>query len=334
MRHTFAQLEAFFWVARTGGFRAAAARLNLTQPTVSQRVRELETALGCTLFDRNRYRATLTGTGTDLLRQAEKILALAREMETGARASDPFHGLVRIGASDLFAMTCLSDFLLALEARHPRLKIDVAVRYSQRLARQLNARELDLAVLTDAEVAGDVTVVPLGAVELAWVASPRMALPERPLRPADLADVPILTNPLPSNLYTSVYSWFAAHDTVPRRISTCDSLPIMAQLVSGGFAVSLLPVRLLDAELAAGAVRRLQVEGRIAPHIMSLAWRASELGSAIEGILPVVRDVLDRIPILGPIATAAEARAPRVLGRPPKPPPSRRAASSSAPAAG
>jgi DNA-binding transcriptional LysR family regulator len=56
MHHTFAQLEAFYWVARTGGFRAAAARLHLTQPTVSQRVRDLEAALGCTLFDRGGYR--------------------------------------------------------------------------------------------------------------------------------------------------------------------------------------------------------------------------------------------------------------------------------------
>ena len=129
-----------------------------------------------------------------------------------------------------------------------------------------------------------------------------MMLPDRVLKPGDLADVPVLTNPLPSNLYTSVHTWFAAHDVVPRRISTCDSLPIMAQLVRGGFAASLLPVRLLDAELASGAVRRLKVESPIAPHTMSLAWRTSELGSAVDGILPLIRDVLRRTPILEPLA--------------------------------
>lgn len=298
MRHTLAQLEAFFWVARAGGFRAAAAQLNLTQPTVSQRVRELEAALGCTLFDRRGYRARPTRRGADLLAQAERVLALAWELEAGARVSDPFHGLLRIGATDLFAMICLSQFLVALEARHPRLKIQVAVRYSQRLARQLDERELDLAFLTDPEVTGDVAVVPLGTVELAWVASPRMALPEGLLRPADLADVPILTNPLPSNLYTSIYTWFAAHDAMPRRVSTCDSLPIMAQLVSGGFAISLLPVRMLDQELASGRVRRLEVAGRIAPHTMCLAWRAGELGGGIESILATVRQVLDRTSVV------------------------------------
>lgn len=311
MRYTFAQLEAFYWVARTGGFRAAAARLNLTQPTVSQRVRELEAALGCTLFDRSGYRARLTRVGTDLLAQTEHLLGLAQELESGARSGDPFHGLLRIGATDLFAITCLSDFLVALETRHPQLKTQVAVRYSQRLARQLNERELDLAFLTDPEVAGDVVVTPLGLVGLAWVASPRMVLPERPVRPADLADVPILTNPLPSNLYTSIYTWFAADHVLPRRVSTCDSLPIMAQLVRGGFGVSLLPVRLLDAELASGEVRRLEVAGRIAPHTMCLAWRPSELGNGVESILALVRELIDRKSVLEPMAATEAA-----LGRP------------------
>jgi DNA-binding transcriptional LysR family regulator len=185
----------------------------------------------------------------------------------------------------------------------------VSVRYSQRLARQLDDRQLDLAFLTNPEVTGDIVVVPLGTVELAWVASPRTVLPDRPLTPADLVDVPILTNPLPSNLYTSIYTWFAAHDALPRRVSTCDSLPIMAQLVSGGFAISLLPVRMLDQELASGRVRRLEVAGRIAPHTMCLAWRAAELGGGAESILPTVREVLDRTSVLQPVWFGEDAAA-------------------------
>ena len=46
MRATLNQLEAFYWIARLGGFHAAATRLNLTQPTVSLRIRGLEEALG------------------------------------------------------------------------------------------------------------------------------------------------------------------------------------------------------------------------------------------------------------------------------------------------
>ena len=60
MRLRLDQLEAVFWIARLGSFRAAAERLNLTQPTVSMRIRELEEQVGGPLFDRNSYRARLS----------------------------------------------------------------------------------------------------------------------------------------------------------------------------------------------------------------------------------------------------------------------------------
>ena len=46
MRATLGQVEAFYWITQLGSFRAAAAKLNLTQPTVSLRVSNLEEALG------------------------------------------------------------------------------------------------------------------------------------------------------------------------------------------------------------------------------------------------------------------------------------------------
>ncbi len=52
MRITLAQLEAFFWVARLGSVHMAARQLNLAQPTVSLRLRDLEARLGTALFER------------------------------------------------------------------------------------------------------------------------------------------------------------------------------------------------------------------------------------------------------------------------------------------
>lgn len=51
-RFTLAQIEAFYWIARLRTFQKAAKQLNLSQPTVSLRVRDLERALGARLFER------------------------------------------------------------------------------------------------------------------------------------------------------------------------------------------------------------------------------------------------------------------------------------------
>jgi len=63
LKLTLAQLEALFWIARLGSVRAAAARLSLTQPALSLRVKELEAAVGGRLLNRDSYRATLTSLG-------------------------------------------------------------------------------------------------------------------------------------------------------------------------------------------------------------------------------------------------------------------------------
>jgi DNA-binding transcriptional LysR family regulator len=60
MKPTLNQIEAFHWIARLGTFRAAGAQLNLTQPTISLRIRGLEDALGCKLFQRVGQRARRT----------------------------------------------------------------------------------------------------------------------------------------------------------------------------------------------------------------------------------------------------------------------------------
>ena len=57
------QLEAFLAIARHGGFIEAAERLNLTQSTISVRIKELEQDLGVLLFDRSRRQIQLTPKG-------------------------------------------------------------------------------------------------------------------------------------------------------------------------------------------------------------------------------------------------------------------------------
>jgi DNA-binding transcriptional LysR family regulator len=67
MRFTLAQLEAFHWIAKLGTVRDAARHLNLAQPTVSLRLRDLETALGALLFERLGRALRLTDEGLVLL---------------------------------------------------------------------------------------------------------------------------------------------------------------------------------------------------------------------------------------------------------------------------
>src|SRR5690349_20571369 len=89
------QLRAFVAVAEEGGFTAAAARLRLTQPSVSRSVVALERALGVALIRRSTHECALTPAGVVLLAEARARLESAdRAARLARRAAAAPSGLI------------------------------------------------------------------------------------------------------------------------------------------------------------------------------------------------------------------------------------------------
>jgi DNA-binding transcriptional LysR family regulator len=291
MQFSLAQLEALHWVVRLGSFRAAATRLNLTQPAVSVRIRELEAAAGGKLFLKGSYRAKPTPLGRELATHAEQVISACEELEGRFAAAEELRGPIRIGVADSFAMVCLPELMRRIESRFPRARAEIRVDFSVLLNESLHAGDLDIAVLTAPAPGPLVTVEPLVDHELRWVASPRLALGKGTLKPADLAAVPIITNPNPSNLYTSITGWFAAAGVQPARIHTCNSLVIMTRLALAGAGISLLPVAILRKEIKSGALRVLSVLPKVPAHALAVAYRRDAPGQGLRTVSQMIQEL-------------------------------------------
>src|SRR5262249_13602655 len=110
------QLRTFDRIVRDGSFTNAAARLNVTQATVSMRVKSLEDALGGTLLQRGR-RITLTERGITFLPYARRVLAALLEGEDALRAVE--RGRLTV-ASLRSLVTCFTGPVIAdFAAAHP-----------------------------------------------------------------------------------------------------------------------------------------------------------------------------------------------------------------------
>lgn len=81
---TLEQLRMFIAVVEGKTFSAAAKKLNISQPSISVAIKNLEEELHLTLLDRSSYRPTLTPAGLEVFRQAKKILTLKDELKTTA----------------------------------------------------------------------------------------------------------------------------------------------------------------------------------------------------------------------------------------------------------
>jgi LysR family transcriptional regulator, cyn operon transcriptional activator len=117
-------LRYFVTVADAGGVSRAAARLNISQPALSRQIRDLETELGVSLFDRRGRRLVLTGEGEDLLTRGRQLLTDAdsfRERAGALRGGDT--GIIRVGVAPLTLESLLPPFLIRHQRRHPGVEV-------------------------------------------------------------------------------------------------------------------------------------------------------------------------------------------------------------------
>ncbi len=290
-------LEALVAIAELGSFRAASERLNVTQPSVSLRIKEFEQSLGIHLFDRSGYRPRLTAEGLDILKLAQRTLALTREIQTVARNRVAVAGKISLGAADTFALVCLPSLLTRLEVRAPALQIALDIDYSVNLDRKLHDGELDIAFLTSPTAGPDVLLERLVPIELVWVASPRFGLDPSALSPADLASVPIITNPEPSNLFTTTMAWFSEAGIKPTRLSTCNSLLHIERLAASGVGAALLPLSILSDDVANGVLSVFPAQPAIEPHWLYMAVRARTDQPACSVVQDIAREIVAASPL-------------------------------------
>ncbi len=206
---TLAQIRTFDCIVRLGSFHAAAKELGITQPSVSQRVRELESALGTELFIRRGPRVTLTAEGHALIDHAERLLQGAEGIIARFRGHDPLKGLLRLGLNESFAFICLPELLRRLQMSYPDLKTSIHVGDTAAVSRLLNERKLDVGIVSQPDLEPHVEAQSIGINEFGWVASTRMPVPPGVLSPADLAGLHLTISPASARLHATAMAWFA-----------------------------------------------------------------------------------------------------------------------------
>ena len=119
-------VRAFVAVVDEKGFRRAALALYLTQPAVTRRVRNLETALGVRLLDRGPEGAALTRAGSSALQAARALLAAEGDLRRAARPIG-FRAVCRIGVLELAAGQLTGPLLQALKRRLPHVEFKTSI---------------------------------------------------------------------------------------------------------------------------------------------------------------------------------------------------------------
>jgi LysR family hydrogen peroxide-inducible transcriptional activator len=289
---TLRQLQYAVAVADALSFRRAAERCHVSQPSLSAQLAQLESALGAALFERDRRRVLITPAGQALLERARQVLREADDLLAAARSTtDPLSGTLRIGVIPTISPYLLPSATPALRAAFPRLTTRWVEDKTQTLVAQLEAGELDAALLALEADLGDVehAVVAVDPFVLATRPDDALGAKATPLRPSELREANVLLLD-DGHCFRDQALAFCSSAKARELEFRATSLPTLTQMVAGGAGVTLLP-KLAVATEAQRAGLKVRAFAEPAPHrTVVLAWRArSPLAAALKQVAATVR---------------------------------------------
>ena len=249
---TFKQLEALYWIVQMGGFSPAARKLHTTQSAISKRVQELEAVFDTELFDRTHRSARLSEKGEEMLVLAKQLLAQRDSAIEQFSHPTVMATPVRIGVTELTAMTWLPRLVQLVRRDYPKVIIEPDVDLSVNLRDKMLSDQVDLIIVPDVFSEARLSLKRLAKVESAWMCKPGLLSTRRVMKLRELAAHTILAQGGKSGTGIIYDRWFKSQAVAPSNAISCNSLVALIGLTVSGLGVSYLPRRCLDGMIERG----------------------------------------------------------------------------------
>lgn len=260
---TFKQMEAMFWVVQLGGFAQAAGKLHTTQSAISKRIQELEALFDTPLFDRSLRTARLTEKGEEMFLLARHLLEARDAALEQFQRPEVLQRHVRIGVTELTAMTWLPRLVSAIQASYPKVIIEPHVDASTMLRDKLLADEVDLVIVPDIFHDQRFLSKPVGIVEHAWMCKPGVVEHRRRMHMQELARYRLLTQDNRSGTGQLFSRWLQGIGVEAGNTLMSSSVVALIGMTVSGIGVSYLPRQCLSPMIDSGALQVLSIHPRL-----------------------------------------------------------------------
>lgn len=286
-------LRAFVVVAEELNFRRAAARLQMTQPPLSQQIKRLEREVGVELLRRTTRHVTLTGAGAAFLTEARRALQAAQAAPEAARqAAAGQTGVVRLGFSGPTSHEVLVLMTRKFREHRPHVRLEIlGPVFGGEMVGRLGRDEVD-AGLIRLPVAGSGLQVRELTRHRITVALPteHPLATRREVGVLDLRDEPVVSHPTNrgAGIVALIHRAFLKHGTSPNLVQEAPDTHTILSLVGAGVGIGFVPAS--AAHLKVPGVVLLPVSD-IPPLPLALAWRKNDPNPALHALI----DLLDEI---------------------------------------
>ncbi len=294
---TLRQLQYVLAVAEHRSFRRAAEACAVSQPSLSSQVALLEEALGVPLFERLPRDVVVTRAGAELIERARRVVREADDLVAAALGTrDPLAGTLRIGVIPTVAPYLLPGAAPPLHRAYPRLTLLWVEEKTETLLRQVEAGELDAAILAVESELGNLAHAPLGRDPFVLTVPKGHALAksQAPARVEDLEGHAVLLLD-DGHCFRDQALAVCQRAAAPEASVRATSLSTLAQMVAGGAGITLLPKLALATENRARSLVARPFGPRGPSRHLVLAWRpSSAVVPALEAVAASLRASVER----------------------------------------
>ncbi|ART73886.1 LysR family transcriptional regulator [Mycobacterium dioxanotrophicus] len=286
-------LRYFAAVAETCHFGQAADQLHVAQPALSYAIRQLESELDVTLFNRTTRQVELTAAGEFLQTEAARILGGVDDAVRGVRRiAAGRSGLIRLGLTGTAAFSHLPRIARVVKRELPDVALEIrADMLTPDQCDALRAGALDLGVLRPPAVGADVLLrtIEVEPLILAVSVDHRLAV-EPVVSMSDLRDEPfVVYGSRDSAVNAAVLRSCREAGYAPHQEHRAPGTAVLLALVAAGLGVAVVPQ----------SVRALPLDGLVfrdlldAQHVeLSLAWRTGEDNPLLQAVLDLLTTAL------------------------------------------
>ena len=235
----------YFWVvAKEGSLKKAAEKLHVSQPSMSEQIKELEEALGEALFRRSGRSNVLTDAGQIAFRYAEEIFSRGAELANAIRQRPGVQSLrLHVGVADAVPKLVTNEILKPVLAMPQTVHVICREGKIEDLLAQLGAHQLDI-VLADEPPSSSVKLRVfsqlLGESGITFCAAGKLAESLRRGFPASLHNAPALLPAENTAMRRSLDKWFRDKQIHPRVIAEFEDGALMK--VMGAEGKGFIPV--------------------------------------------------------------------------------------------
>ena len=258
--------RVFYTVAKCGSLTKAAEELYISQPAVSQSIKQLENQLGVVLFNRTHRGMELSAQGGKLIfSEVERALGLFNEAENRlSEMKTSATGVIRIGASDTIFEYFLSDKIVDFHENFPSVKIELMADFTPDTIEKLKGNRCDVAFVNlpiqedpDLELYGD--CMRLNEIFIVGEKYKELAN-EGSVSLSKLVKYPLILMDKNTVARRTLENFFTSHGVEANASIEVGSWDLMKRLVARGMGIGVIPREYALRRLGTGEIFEVKTD--------------------------------------------------------------------------